>query len=269
MFDSTLCERSLIKVPVDNDVWAFRWLNKPLLLALLLVIAFFAIRWIFNNPERRRWFSSPKGFVLLFGLTALLALLPVAADRAMVAFLPSDPGKRVDAIVVVGRGWPLMHARVDIVAELWQAERAPKIFASGIKDAPHLVQLLKEKGIPDRAIDGENCSLTTEENAIFSAAILQPQGVKQILLVTDEPHMMRTLLAFRAYGFTVFPRISPIPEHWNNKEKGVLKLRELLGVIKYGVRGAFFERPLSDLNRPELKTLLREAEKYSQQRRMS
>ncbi|HEY9833581.1 MAG TPA: YdcF family protein, partial [Stenomitos sp.] len=122
----------------------------------------------------------------------------------------------------------------------------------------------KEKGIPDQAIDGENCSLTTEENAIFSAAILQPQGVKKIILVTDEPHMLRTLLAFRAYGFTVFPRISAIPEHWNNKEKGFLKLRELLGVIKYGLRGAFFERPLSDLNRPELKMMLEEAKQYAQ-----
>lgn len=268
MFESNLCSRSMVKVPVDNELWSFRWLSKPILLGIILVIAFCGILWILQNPERRRWFSSAKGFVLLFGLTALLTLLPIAADRAMVAFLPSDPGKRVDAIVVVGRGWPLMHARVDIVAELWQAERAPKIFASGIKDAPHLVQLLKEKGIPDRAIDGENCSLTTEENAIFSAAILQPQGVKQILLVTDEPHMMRTLLAFRAYGFTVFPRISPIPEHWNNKEKGFLKLRELLGVIKYGVRGAFFERPLSDLDRPELKTMLEEAKKYAQKQQL-
>lgn len=264
MFESNLCSRSMVKVPVDNELWSFRWLSKPVLLGIILVIAFFGILWIVKNPERRRWFSSPKGFLLLFGLTALLALLPIAADRAMVAFLPSDPGKRVDAIVVVGRGWPLMHARVDTVAELWQAERAPKIFASGIKDAPHLVQLLKEKGIPDQAIDGENCSLTTEENAIFSAAILQPQGVKKIILVTDEPHMLRTLLAFRAYGFTVFPRISAIPEHWNNKEKGFLKLRELLGVIKYGLRGAFFERPISDLNRPELKMMLEEAKQYAQ-----
>lgn len=266
MFSSSLCDRSMVKVPVDNELWSFRWLSKPVLIGIILVIAFFAILWILKNPERRRWISSPKGFLLLFGVTALLTLLPFAADRAMVAFLPSDPGTRVDAIVVVGRGWPLMHARVDVVAQLWEGGRAPRIFASGWKDAPNLVELLKEKGIPDRAIDGENCSLTTEENAILSAAILRPQGVKRILLVTDEPHMLRTLLSFRAYGFTVIPKISEIPEHWNNKEEGFLKLREFLGVIKYGFRGAFFERSLSDLKNPELNTMVQEAEKYGRER---
>lgn len=267
MFESNLCDRSIIKVPVDNNVWAFRWLNKPLLLVILLVVTFFAIRWLLNNPERRRWFSSPKGFLLVFGVTALLPLLWVTFNQALVVFLPSDPGTKVDAIVVVGRGWPLMHDRVNTVAELWKAGRAPRVFASGVTDTPNLIKLLKEKGIPNDAIDGENCSITTEENAILSAAILQPQGVRQILMVTDESHMLRTLLVFRAYGFTVFPRISPVPEHWNIKERGFFKLREYGGLIQYGLRGVFFPQRLSNLNSPRLKTLVREAEKYSQQRR--
>lgn len=268
MFESKLCDRTTFKVPVDSDLWSFPWLNKPVLLVILLVIGFCGIRWILNSPDRRRWLSSPKGFLMLFSVTALLPLLLIATDRAIAVFLASNPSTRADAIVVVGRGWPLMHDRVNSVTELWKAGRAPKIFASGTGDTPHLIRLLKEQGIPDSAIDGENCSLTTEENAMFSAAILQPQGVRRILLVTEEAHMLRTLLVYRAYGFTVFPSISPVPAHWNAKERGFLKLREYGGAISYALRGLFFEQRLSDLKSPDLKTLVQEAEKYAQKQRL-
>jgi uncharacterized SAM-binding protein YcdF (DUF218 family) len=268
MFESSLCERSMLKVPVDNDVWAFRWLSKPVLLVIMLVIAFFVIHWIMKKPERRRWFSSPKGFLLMFGLTAFFPLLLVAANQALVVFLPPDPGTRVDAIVVVGRGWPLLNERVATVTELWKAGRAPRIFASGKTDTPNMIKLLKEKGIPDDAIDGENCSITTEENALFSAAILKPQGVQRILMVTDESHMLRTLLSFQAYGFKVFPKISAVPEHWNIKERGFFKVREFAGLIHYGLRGVFFPQNLSNVKNPELKTLVKEAEQYSRNQRL-
>ncbi len=270
MFYSNLCERALTlnKLPVYDEWWQLQWLNKPLLLALLILLAFFGFRWVIQHPRRRRWLSRPRTIFLLFCLTAIFPLLFVVANKGLVVFLPTDSGAAVDAIVVLGRGWPLMHDRVNVTAELWQARRAPLIFASGKSDAPNLIQLLEEKGIPKQVLDGENCSITTEENAVFTAAILQPQGIRRILLITDSAHMLRSLLVFRAYGFTVIPHTSPVPAHWNPKEKGILKLREYGGLVNYGLRGLLFPQRLSELKRPELMNLVREAEQYAQQRRL-
>lgn len=269
MFDSNLCDRTIEKVTVYTEWWQLQWLNKPLLISVLVLLAFFGIRWVIQHPRRRRWLCKPRTIVLLFCLTAILPLLFVVADQGLLAFLATDSGAPADAVVVLGRGWPLMHDRVNVAAELWQARRAPQIFASGRSDTPHLLQLLMEKGIPKQVLDGENCSVTTDENAVFSAAILQSRGILRILLVTDSAHMLRSLLVFRAYGFTVIPHISPVPVHWNPKEKGILKLREYGGLVNYGVRGLLHPQRLSELKRPELMNLVQEAQQYAQRRRLS
>lgn len=51
----------------------------------------------------------------------------------------------------------------------------------------------------------ETASRTTLENARLSAAMLRPEGVNHILLVTTAAHMPRSVLAFEAAGFTVLP----------------------------------------------------------------
>jgi uncharacterized SAM-binding protein YcdF (DUF218 family) len=51
----------------------------------------------------------------------------------------------------------------------------------------------------------EEKAQTTEENAKFSAAILQQNGIHRILLVTDDRHMLRARLIFAGYGFDVTP----------------------------------------------------------------
>ncbi len=269
MFDSNLCDRTIEKVTVYTEWWQLQWLNKPLLIVVLILLAFFGFRWVIQHPRRRRWLSKPRTIVLLFCLTAIFPLLFVVADKGLLVFFPTDSGAPADAVVVLGRGWPLMHDRVNVAAELWQARRSPRIFASGRSDTPHLLQLLEEKGIPKQVLDGENCSLTTDENAIFTAAILQPQGIRRILLVTDSAHMLRSLLVFRAYGFTVIPYISPVPAHWNPKEKGILKLREYGGLVNYGLRGLLRPQHLSELKRPNLMNLVQEAQQYAQRRRLS
>lgn len=267
MFDLTACTRTIEnKIPVHKEWWQLQWLNRPLLFALLIILAVFGIRWLLQDPQRIRWLKSPKGLLCLFSASAILPLFLLGVTQGLVAFVPPDTGQKADAIVVLGRGWPLLFSRVDAAAELWQAKRAPIIFASGIDDAPNLMQLLAEKGIPQQALDGENCSLTTEENAIFSAAILQPQGVRRILLVTDSHHMLRSLMVFRAYGFDVIPHKSAVPQDWNPKERGFLKLREYGGILNYSFRGLFTQRRFSEVDDPELATLLQKAEQYGKQK---
>ncbi|MBO3464480.1 YdcF family protein, partial [Aetokthonos hydrillicola] len=81
---------------------------------------------------------------------------------------------------------------------------------------------------------------TTQENALFTASILQPRQVKQILLVTDSPHMLRSLLTFRRLGFDVIPHISPIPPKLTPTKTAMLVFYEYMGLVSYGLEGRFF-----------------------------
>lgn len=51
----------------------------------------------------------------------------------------------------------------------------------------------------------ESASLDTRENALFSARMLQPDGVRRIALVTHAAHMRRAEAWFRSAGFEVLP----------------------------------------------------------------
>jgi len=56
----------------------------------------------------------------------------------------------------------------------------------------------------------EEESHNTMENALFSYAVLQPQGITHIYLVTHASHMARSQMAFEQAGF----RVIPAPTHF-------------------------------------------------------
>lgn len=66
-----------------------------------------------------------------------------------------------------------------------------------------MAAFLEELGTPARWV--EDRSLDTDDNARLSRAILEPLGFGDILLVTSDFHMRRSLLAFEQAGFTVTP----------------------------------------------------------------
>lgn len=188
----------------------------------------------------RRWQRRvifPMAIVVL--LHALITS-PIAIDLAIKALLlplPSDSGAGVDAIVVLGRGKPLREQRVDMVAQLWRAKRAPNIFTSGMMDAGAIKSELMRRGVPAQNLRGENCSGTTEENALFTASAIKPQTHRKVILVTDPPHMLRSLLVFQSMGYDPIPKISVFPEDLKSGEKLSLVGRELGGLILYAVTG--------------------------------
>ena len=128
--------------------------------------------------------------------------------------------------MILGRGREQSPARAKVAAQLWRDRRAPKVFVSGIVDAPELAAMLRIQQIPAQVIAGESCSRTTWENAVFTKAALQPQGAEQILLVTDAPHLWRSLLIFEQVGFQVIPYASPLADQMTSPQRALLLLRE-------------------------------------------
>ena len=271
MFDSKLCDRWLAdtftRLPLITDWSQFGW-RKQLLLVIIVILAFFGLRWIRQHQRWRRWLSNPRVVLLLFGITASVPLVFALAAKGLVIFLPTDSGVAAEAIVVLGRSEEFRRQRVGVARELLEARQASRIFTSGRGDAASMIEQLKAKGIPIQVLDGENCSLTTWQNAVFTAAVLHPQGIRRILLVTDELHMLRSLLVFRAHGFTVIPHTTPLPPNFGFKATAFLTFREYLGLVAYGLQGRFHPQLSSESNSPDIENIRQKAEQYGQQQRL-
>ena len=199
-----------------------------------------------------------RGFILLgrgrsikrlwlwgFPIALLLSVSPLLiGEPLLTAFLPSYDGQTADAVVVLGRGWWLRPSRAMLTAELMQDEVAPQVFISGRGDAPAIAKMLVDMGITPDIISGENCSLTTEQNAQYTAQQLPPDEAKSIILVSDPTHLLRSQLVFSSYGFEVIPYSSPLPTELGRSYRRLLALRESIGLVAYGLMGRYFPRPM-------------------------
>lgn len=84
------------------------------------------------------------------------------------------------------------------------------IALSGIEATYGMETTLEQLGSSAKWL--EKNSHDTYENAQFSAQLLQPQGIKHIVLVTDAWHMSRAVLAFQQAGFNTLPAPTDFPE---------------------------------------------------------
>lgn len=220
------------------------------MLESLIFFATLWVLWLVSSRRRKRRVILPLATI---GLSYLFLTSPIAlalASLGLTFSLPPDAGEKTDAIVILGRGEPLRSYRVEVASDLWQARRAPKIFASGMLDAEEAIAKLQNGGIPKIQLSGERCSQTTEENAQFTAAVLHPQGIHKILLLTDAPHMLRSQILFQSFGFMVTPHPIPLPLHWSTTEQLGSVLREYVGLISYRWQDRLRQRTQSEIDRP-------------------
>jgi len=125
----------------------------------------------------RKWIFRAAIFTVLF--TALVAVVAYFYPEK---FLCIDSGRAsADVIIVLGGG---EHERPARAAELFKQRAAPRILISGAGDDGINLRLLLQAGVPASAIEIENKSLTTRENAEFSIKLLRAEKVQSVFLVT-------------------------------------------------------------------------------------
>jgi uncharacterized SAM-binding protein YcdF (DUF218 family) len=135
---------------------------------------------------------------IALGLGVLLLLVGVAALVFPRPFLIVDSGPATaDVIVLLGGG---SHERYERAARLFKEHAAPRILVSGAGDCEINRYLLINAGVPARAIEVENQSRTTRENAQFTVKLLRAQKVKRVIIVTAWYHSRRALVCFQHYG---------------------------------------------------------------------
>lgn len=194
----------------------------PLSLACLLLLALILLR------KRAR-------LVLWLGLAAFLLLWLGGNRLASMAllrslewqYLPPAAPPAAEVIVLLGGGeeaaappQPLPGLndagdRALYAAWLYQQEAAPHILVSGGvvgvdgpasgSGAEAMAQLLGIMGVPQDAIWLEPHSRNTYENAVETKKLLDPQGIRRIILVTSALHMPRSQAIFAKQEFDVIP----------------------------------------------------------------
>lgn len=143
-----------------------------------------------------------------------------------------------EAIVVLGctlRGGEPSRAlarRIDLGARAFSAGLAPCVIASGGRrwqgevEAVAMRRALSERGVDDHAIHMELCSLTTRDNAHFSALLMRKWGARRALVATCPWHLPRARRDFERCGIAV---VDP-PEGWldDATASSITRLRERL-----------------------------------------
>ncbi len=237
-----------MSLPFSLDWWDsashgfIRWFSSPSQVLLPLAGAAIATSLIRRDRHRRRLLL---GFLTLtcMYLTLISPLGAALAVQSLVAPLPADRGQTADAIVILGRGNLAEHERAQLAAHLWQSGRAPVILATGRGEAPRLVNYLSQAGVASKALISEPWARSTEENALYSVPLLRQLAVRHIILITDQPHMLRSLLTFRSFGFEVVPHPVVVPDAVSAIDVTTLALREYGGLLIYGLLGRFHHRP--------------------------
>ena len=160
---------------------------------------------------------------LLLAIVAAALLYFIVFTVAVYLVGKSDNSKRADVIIVLGAGLredgrpgAALFRRTRHAAELWRAGIAPIVLCTGGQtetyprtEASACRDILLAAGVPAEAILLEEQSHSTEENAIFSRAILVANRLERAVLVSDAGHMLRARWLFGLRGVPV--SASPVP----------------------------------------------------------
>jgi uncharacterized SAM-binding protein YcdF (DUF218 family) len=204
----------------------FRYFIKNLLLPPGLFLLLIVCAWWLKS--RRPRLARTLFVIGLLGMWAMS--LPIVVQWSAMAIerippLPQDQwatlAQRADAIVVLGSGrerkdptWGadiptgVALERMRFAARLSKASGLPILTTGGLhygeppSEAAIMADSLRDDfGVNVRWQEGE--SRTTWENASLTAAILLPQGIKRVVVVTQAWHMPRSVWSFEKAGFSV------------------------------------------------------------------
>ena len=131
-----------------------------------------------------------------------------------------DETQPAEAIVVLGaaqyngRPSPALQARLDRAVQLYSQGLAPIVVATGGRQAGERFteasaggRYLVEHGVPDSALRLEVQGRSTWESLAAAARFLRPEGVEQVVLVSDSYHSYRVAAIAREVG--LLPRVAP------------------------------------------------------------
>jgi uncharacterized SAM-binding protein YcdF (DUF218 family) len=227
----------------------YNGLTHPGLVTLTL-LGFVGIVLLVSSPPLRQ--RMVKGaLILLAGYWFTISpLFSVPATWLLVQFVPQDTGQAANTVVVLSRGRNIEGDRYNTAISMLHSGRVRQLFITGRHQNIQVFELLEQQDVPTHEFLGTVCARTTKEEAYSAAAILGPEGINQIILITDPPHMLRSWLTFKSLGFSVIPHIEPLPDTLGQSHRSFLAVREYLGLLSYAALGRFNPRSPDTLAQP-------------------
>ncbi len=192
---------------------------------LLLAGAFLAV------AQRESWRVLGRRICFAVALLFFLCAIFPVGDWMLLPLenrFPASKPEHVDGIILVGedenpelaaaRGQPAAHFSADdyiVFASLARRYPQAKLLYTGgsgliapnpdLSNAEVARKALGGLGVPVEHMVFEDTSRNTYENAVKSAALVNPTKQQKWLLVTSAQHMPRTVLCFRKAGWNVVP----------------------------------------------------------------
>lgn len=161
------------------------------------------------------------GWLWRLCLLLLLWLLGVAAWIIWVG--DNDQAAPADAIIVLGaaaydaRPSPVFEERIRHGLDLYQRGYAPKLIFTGgfggsgarFSESQVARRYALRQQIPDRDILIETRSRTTRQNLIEARQLMDANGMRRVILVSDPLHMARALRLSRELGIDALASATP------------------------------------------------------------
>jgi uncharacterized SAM-binding protein YcdF (DUF218 family) len=178
----------------------------------------------FRIPKIRihpRWFK--RIFIVLLITFVVWLLVSVGLATAAHFYGQHNQAQPAEVIIVLGSGLRRDGSPGDALwrrslwaAENWKRGLAPYIICTGglspgqrRSEAEACKEVLMNNGIPESMIYLESRSRSTEENAMYSKAIMAENNWSKALLITDGFHMLRASWIFNDYAISHYP--APVP----------------------------------------------------------
>ncbi|HKP54318.1 MAG TPA: YdcF family protein [Chloroflexia bacterium] len=188
-------------------------------------------------------------------IVLLLLVMWVGLDFAYVSIgAETDYAIPADVIIVLGcrihgdasGGFSYcIRARADHAADLYKRDLSDHIIATGgatedgrgPTESSVLYGLLRQDGVPESAIIQESQAHNTIQNLSYSQAIMQENGWRTAILVTEPFHINRATLIARDAGMTIYPSPALDTPNWTQPLVRVYNLsRDTLSLMLYQVK---------------------------------
>ena len=179
---------------------------------------------------------------------AALLLIFLALAASIVHDAKTDETRGADCILVLGAGtWegevsPVFRERLAHAVSLWRAGYAPKIVLTGgldprntVTDAEAARRWIEAEGIPAEDVFMEELSRYTHENFLYAGQIMEREGMRTALVVSDPLHMKRAMLCARDFGVEGYASPTPTTRYRSARTIVPFLIRETGCLFLYGV----------------------------------
>jgi len=134
-----------------------------------------------------------------------------------------DEAAPADVIIVLGaaaydaKPSPVFEERIRHGLSLYEAGYAPKLLFTGgfggsgarFSESQVALRYAVRHGVPENAVLIETVSRTTQQNLLEARALMQREGMRKAIIVSDPLHMARALRLCKALGIDALGSSTP------------------------------------------------------------